>query len=75
MYKNVPKSHTWMVERVKKLVLGNFMGTKSFKERFELFYYYDFKKVVHAMTVITIITDLIHKCYIAENIRILENLK
>lgn len=47
-------------------MVGIFMRTGTFMERFELFYYYEFKKVVHAMTAIMIITDLIYKCHIAE---------
>lgn len=47
-------------------MVGIFMRTKTFMERSELFYYYAFKKVVHAMTVIMIITDLMYKCHIAE---------
>ena len=51
------------------------METKPLVERFGLFYCYEFQKVVHAKTVITIITELMYKCHTAESIRIVENLK
>lgn len=53
---NVPKSHTWMMERIKK-----FNGRKFYENRFSwidlnffFFYYCDFKKVLHAVTVMII---------------------